>query len=99
MMATLAGYGLEGHALAVAAAGAVLHYVRETQRGSLSHLDGIRFYQQQDSLILDPATLRNLEAGRTRFWARAATLLGILDECATALGARKLKAWMLRPLS
>jgi DNA mismatch repair protein MutS len=97
-VATLAGYGLEGHALAVAAAGAVLHYVRETQRGSLSHLDGIRFYQQQDSLILDPATLRNLELLEPAFGeSRAATLLGILDECVTALGARKLKAWMLRP--
>jgi DNA mismatch repair protein MutS len=97
-VATLAGYGLEGHALAVAAAGAALHYVRETQRGSLSHLDGIRFYQQQDSLILDPATLRNLELLEPAFGeSRAATLLGILDECVTALGARKLKAWMLRP--
>ena len=97
-VATLAGYGLEGHALAVAAAGAVLHYVRETQRGSLSHLDGIRFYQQQDSLILDPATLRNLELVEPAFGeSRAATLLGMLDECVTSLGARKLKAWMLRP--
>jgi DNA mismatch repair protein MutS len=97
-VATLAGYGLEGHALAVAAAGAALHYVRETQRGSLSHLDGIRFYQQQDSLILDPATMRNLELIEPAFGeSRAATLLGILDECVTSLGARKLKAWMLRP--
>src|SRR5205807_2986122 len=60
-VATLAGYGLEGHALAVAAAGAILHYVRETQRGSLSHFDGVRFYEQGDSLMLDPATLRNLK--------------------------------------
>jgi DNA mismatch repair protein MutS len=97
-VATLAGYGLEGHPLAVAAAGAILHYVRETQRGSLSHLDGIRFYQQQDALILDPATLRNLELLEPAFGeSRAATLLGILDECVTALGARKLKAWLLRP--
>ena len=97
-VATLAGYGLEGHPLAVAAAGAILHYVRETQRGSLSHLDGIRFYQQQDSLILDPATLRNLELLEPAFGeSRAATLLGTLDECVTSLGARKLKAWMLRP--
>jgi DNA mismatch repair protein MutS len=97
-VATLAGYGLESHGLAVAAAGAVLHYVRETQRGSLSHLDGLRFYQQQDSLILDPATLRNLELLEPAFGeSRAATLLGILDECVTSLGARKLKAWMLRP--
>ncbi|HTS71130.1 MAG TPA: DNA mismatch repair protein MutS [Terriglobia bacterium] len=97
-VATLAGYGLEGHARAVAAAGAILHYVRETQRGSLTHLDGIRFYQQQDSLVLDPSTLRNLELVEPAFGeSRAATLLGVLDECSTSLGARKLKAWMLRP--
>jgi DNA mismatch repair protein MutS len=97
-VATLAGYGLEGHGMAVAAAGAVLHYGRETQRASLSHLDGIRFYQQQDSLILDAATLRNLELLEPAFGeTRAATLLGVLDECVTSLGARKLKAWLLRP--
>ena len=97
-VATLAGYGLDGHASAVAAAGAILHYVRETQRGSLTHLDGIRFYQQQDSLVLDPATLRNLELLEPAFGeSRAATLLGVLDHCATSLGARKLKSWMLRP--
>jgi DNA mismatch repair protein MutS len=97
-VATLAGYGLEGHPYAVAAAGAILHYVRETQRGSLAHLDGIRFYQQQDSLLLDPATLRNLELVDPAFGeSRAATLLGVLDQCATSLGARKLKTWMLRP--
>jgi DNA mismatch repair protein MutS len=97
-VATLAGYGLDGHPFAVAAAGAILHYVRETQRGSLTHLDGIRFYQQQDSLVLDPSTLRNLELVDPAFGeSRAATLLGTLDQCATSLGARKLKAWMLRP--
>ncbi len=97
-VATLAGYGLEGHPFAVAAAGAILHYVRETQRGSLAHLDAIRFYQQMDSLVLDPATLRNLELIEPVFGeSRAATLLGILDQCSTSLGARKLKSWMLRP--
>ncbi len=97
-VASLAGYGLEGHPLAVGAAGAILHYVRETQRGSLAHLDGIRFYQQQDALILDPATIRNLELLEPAFGeTRAATLLGTLDECVTTLGARKLKSWILRP--
>ncbi len=97
-VATLAGYGMEGHPLAVAAAGAVLHYARDTQRGSLSHLDGIRFYQQRDSLILDPATLRNLELFEP-IWggARDSTLLGVLDDCVTSFGARKLKNWILRP--
>jgi DNA mismatch repair protein MutS len=97
-VATLAGYGLEGHPLAVATAGAILHYVRETQRGSLSHIDGIRFYQQQDSLILDPVTLRNLELLEPMFGGpRDSTLLSVLDDCATSLGARLLKNWMLSP--
>jgi DNA mismatch repair protein MutS len=97
-VATLDGYGLEGHALAVAAAGAVLHYVRETQRGSLAHLDGIRFYEQRDSLALDPTTLRNLELIEPIFGEpRHSTLLGALDQCMTSLGARQLKGWLLRP--
>ena len=97
-VASLAGYGLEGHPLAVAASGAILHYVRDTQRGSLSHLDGIRFYQQQDSLILDPATLRNLELLEPAVGgSRDSTLLGTLDRCVTSLGARLLKRWILRP--
>ena len=97
-VATLAGYGLENHPLAVAAAGAILHYVRETQRGSLSHFDGIHFYEQQDSLILDPATLRNLELLEPAFGGtRDTTLLATLDQCVTSLGARLLKNWLLRP--
>jgi DNA mismatch repair protein MutS len=97
-VATLDGYGLEGHPLAIAAAGAVLHYVRETQRGSLGHLDGIRFYEQRDSLILDPTTLRNLELLEPIFGEpRHSTLLGALDQCMTSLGARQLKHWLLRP--
>jgi len=97
-VATLAGYGLEGHALAVAAAGAILHYVRETQRGSLSHLDGVRFYEQSDCLVLDPTTLRNLELLEPAFGGhRAATLIAVLDHCVTSLGARLLRGWILRP--
>jgi DNA mismatch repair protein MutS len=97
-VATLAGYGLENHPLAVAAAGAILHYVRETQRGSLSHFDGIRFYQQQDCLVLDPTTLRNLELLEPAFGGpRDSTLLATLDQCVTSLGARLLKSWLLRP--
>jgi DNA mismatch repair protein MutS len=97
-VASLAGFGMEGHAAAVEAAGAILHYVRETQRGSLGHLDGIRFYEQRDSLILDPSTLRHLELLEPIFGGpHNATLLGTLDQCVTSLGARLLKAWILRP--
>ncbi|MGH9325375.1 MAG: DNA mismatch repair protein MutS [Terriglobia bacterium] len=97
-VATLAGYGLEDHPLAVAAAGAILHYVRETQRGSLSHLDSIRYYQQQEFLILDPATLRNLEVTEPAFSGlKDSTLLATLDHCMTVLGARLLKQRLVRP--
>ncbi|MDE3178588.1 MAG: DNA mismatch repair protein MutS, partial [Acidobacteriota bacterium] len=97
-VSTLAGYGLEEHPLAVAAAGAILHYVRETQRGSLLHLDGLRFYQQSDFLILDPSTLRNLEITEPAFGSsRDSTLLATLDHCMTTFGARLLKQRLLRP--
>ncbi len=97
-VATLAGYGLEGHRLAIAAAGAILHYARETQRGSLSHLDGLRYYEQQDFLMLDPATIRNLELVEPVFGgSRDSTLLATLDQCVTAFGARLLKGRILRP--
>ncbi len=97
-VATLAGYGLEDRPLAVAAAGAILHYARETQHGSLAHFDGIRFYEQHDSLLLDPATLRNLEIVEPAFGGeRDTTLLAALDQCVTPSGARLLKGWLLRP--
>jgi DNA mismatch repair protein MutS len=97
-VATLAGFGLEDRPLAVAAAGAILHYARETQRGSLAHLDGIKFFEQQDSLLLDHATLRNLELIEPVFGGeRNTTLLAALDHCVTPSGGRLLKGWLLRP--
>jgi DNA mismatch repair protein MutS len=97
-VATLAGYGLEDHPRAIAAAGAILHYVRETQRGSLLHLDRIRYYQQQEFLVLDPTTLRNLEVVEPLFsGSQDSTLLAALDHCMTTFGARLLKQRLLRP--
>src|SRR5712692_3616964 len=95
---SLAGYGMDGHPLAIGAAAAILHYVRETQRGSVGHHDGIRFYQQQEFLMLDPTTVRNLELLEP-LWegSRDSTLVGVLDQCVTSMGARKLKSWILRP--
>ncbi len=97
-VATLAGYGLEDHGLAVAAAGAILHYVRETQRGSLLHMDGVRYYQQREFLALDLPTLRNLELIEPLYGgSRDSTLLATLDHCMTTFGARLLKQRLLRP--
>lgn len=95
---SLAGYGMEGHSLAAGAAGAIFHYIRDTQRGSLFHFDTLRFYQENDSLVLDSATLRNLELIEPLTGGpRHATLLAVLDRCVISLGARKLKSWLLRP--
>jgi len=101
---TLEGFGLAGHPWATAAAGAILHYLRETSGkggSSLAHLDRVAFYDEPGALVLDSVTARNLElvtpAGGDSAERGAPTLLSALDETATPLGARLLRNWMLRP--
>jgi DNA mismatch repair protein MutS len=148
-VAELTGFGLDDHHQALAAAGAIIHYLRENaargvDRGAITsarvrsaaagaqdnailadsnasdppaapavdeaasldalrHLDRIRYYEQHDSLVLDPVSVRNLElinpifseeTGRTR----PTTLLAALDATVTGMGARLLRSWILRPL-
>lgn len=97
----LEGLGLTGHPYAVAAAGAILHYLQETSAiggGQLLHLDPVRFYQQHDALVLDEATVRNLELVRPLFGDDPeATLLATLDATVTSMGGRLLRSWLLRP--
>ncbi len=94
----LDGLGLADKHLATAAAGAILHYLRDTQRSTLAHLDRIAFYQQQDTLVLDTVSVYNLELVEPLFGNdRSCTVLATLDETRTALGARLLKNWLLRP--
>ena len=96
---SLEGYGLAGRQAAAAAAGAVLHYVRQTQRGTLEHVDRIGFYERREYLVLDAVTVRNLELVEPLFAGTGdeVTLLRTLDETVTAMGKRLLRAWMLRP--
>jgi DNA mismatch repair protein MutS len=110
-VATLDGFGLAGHPDAVSAAGAVVHYLRETSAmdaenanhsgAALGHLDRVRYYEQADALVLDSVTVRNLELVAPIFedGARGAspTLLSALDETTTGMGARLLRQWILRP--
>jgi DNA mismatch repair protein MutS len=103
-VATLDGFGLAGHSQAIAAAGAIVHYLRETsaRSGTLSHLDRITWYEEQDFLVLDNVTVRNLELVAPIFTESARgelspTLLAALDETATGMGARLLRNWILRP--
>jgi DNA mismatch repair protein MutS len=96
---SLDGFGIEGKAAAVAAAGAALQYLDETQRGQIAHISGLRFQEVADYLILDPVTQRNLELVRSLAdGGRQGSLLGVLDSTETAMGARLFKTWLLRPL-
>ena len=96
---SLEGFGLAGRTAAACAAGAILHYIRTTQRGSLDHVDRIGFYERQDCLVLDAVTVRNLELIEPIFAGTAdgITLFRALDATITPMGKRLLRAWMLRP--
>ncbi len=107
----LTSFGLDEHQQSLCAAGAVVHYLRENAaRGenapsveALQHLDRIRFYEQQDALVLDPVSVRNLELVSPIFTeesksAGPTTLIAALDSTVTGMGARLLRSWLLRPL-
>ena len=96
---SLEGFGLAGKPAAAAAAGAILYYVRTTQRGTLDHVDRIGFYERQNCLVLDAVTVRNLELVEPLFSGTDAgvTLFRAIDSTTTPMGKRLLRAWMLRP--
>jgi DNA mismatch repair protein MutS len=96
---SLEGFGLAGKPAAATAAGAILHYVRSTQRGKLDHVDRIGFYERQNCLVLDTVTVRNLELIEPLFAGTDAgvTLFRAMDATVTPMGKRLLRAWMLRP--
>ncbi len=96
---SLDGFGCEGRRLAVAAAGAALQYLQETQHAGLAHVSSLRYREEGEHLILDPVTLRNLElTSSLSEGGRQGTLLSILDKTQNPMGARMLKQWLLRPL-
>jgi DNA mismatch repair protein MutS len=96
---SLDGCGLGGRPLATAAAGAVLHYLRETQKSALGHLNPPVFYQRTDHMVLDAATVRNLELTEPLFAgeSREATLIHVLDKTCTGMGGRLLRRRLLSP--
>src|SRR5258708_11472007 len=96
---SLEGFGLEGRPAAATAAGAILHYVRSTQRGTLEHIDRIGFYDRQECLVLDAVTVRNLELVEPLFanTGNEVTLFRGLDPTPTPMGKRFLPARLLRP--
>ena len=96
---SLEGFGLAGRTAAAAAAGAILYYVRSTQRGSLDHVDRIGWYERQNCLVLDAVTVRNLELIEPLFAGADSglTLFRSIDAAVTPMGKRLLRAWLLRP--
>ena len=98
-VATLEAFGCEGLPRATAAAGAALRYVRETQKRDLAHVTGLTTRAAQDVLTIDAVTRRNLELVESLAdGSRRGTLLDVLDHTRTAMGARLLREWILRPL-
>ena len=97
---TLEGYGLDTHPAAAIAAGAVLHYVRTTQKIDALHIDSLKFQEHSTALELDQVTVRNLELVEPLFVGQdaRATLFYTLDACQTPMGKRLLRATILRPL-
>ena len=100
-VASLDGFGAAGHPAASGAAGALLHYVTNELRRSAGHVRSIRYRAGADAMLLDEATLSNLDLVDKRGGARTdapTTLLAALDACKTAMGSRLLRDWILRPL-
>jgi DNA mismatch repair protein MutS len=94
---SLEGYGIERQDEAVRAAGACLRYAQETQRAAAAHITGLTYFQPQDHLVLDQVTVRNLELVESLGGASGRTLLSVIDETVTSMGARLLRSWLLRP--
>ncbi len=98
-VATLEAFGCERLPRAVSAAGAALRYVRETQKRDLAHVTNLVTWGADDVLTIDSVTRRNLELVESLLdGSRRGTLLDVLDHTRTAMGARLLREWILRPL-
>jgi len=99
-IATLAGFGFDGYDESLSAAGAILEYLRETQRTALAHIRSLRRFDRADHMVIDGNTLRCLEVHRTlRSNKRAGSLLACIDRTCTGMGARLLERWLTFPLT
>jgi DNA mismatch repair protein MutS len=94
---TLDGYGLARKDEAIRAAGACLRYAQETQRAAAAHVTDLVYFEPQDHLVLDSVTVRNLELVESLAGGAGRSLLQVIDETVTGMGARLLRSWLLRP--
>ena len=93
----LAGFGLAGKTEAIRASGACLRYALETQKASAAHISEINLIEENDFMVLDAVTLRNLEIVESRGESSKKCLLNVIDQTVTGMGARLLRSWLLRP--
>jgi DNA mismatch repair protein MutS len=94
----LTGFGCAEFPRGVAAAGALLQYVGDTQKTALPHLQSIRVERSDDAVVMDGPTRRNLELEDSLSGDRRHTLAGVMDRCRSPMGSRLLKRWIQRPL-
>lgn len=94
----LRGFGVEESLAGLPAAGCLLQYVRDTQRTSLPHIRSLSMVRQQDTIIMDAATRRNLEITQNLAGGTDNTLAAVLDKTVTPMGSRMLKRWLHMPL-
>src|SRR5205823_2756739 len=94
----LEGFGLDRRPAAVSAAGALVHYLRTTQKIELAHIRAVTYRERADALLIDPTTLEHLEIIEGSEGGREGSLLDELDRTVTSVGSRLLRAWLLRPL-
>jgi DNA mismatch repair protein MutS len=95
----LKGFGADDLPLAITAAGALLQYVRDTQKAAVPHIRALHVEERSEALILDAATRRNLELDVSMSGNPDATLFALIDQCVTAMGSRQLRRWLNRPLT
>lgn len=95
---SLAGYGLSDKPLATRAAAAIVQYLNETQAGATAHITGLRAYAVGENMVLDPQTRRNLELLEGSSGRSKGSLIGVLDQTRTPMGARLLRRWVAQPL-
>jgi DNA mismatch repair protein MutS len=95
---SLDGFALEGRPAAIGAAGALLQYLRATQKVDLAHVRSLSYRQRVDALLIDPTTLKHLEILEGADGGRRGSLLDEIDQTMTASGSRLLRGWLMRPL-
>jgi len=97
---SLEGFGVQDASAGTTAAGALLDYVQETQKSALSHIARLEPHRRGENLIIDEATRRSLELSRTiREGSRAGSLLDVMDQTVSSMGARLFADWLSNPLT